>query len=497
MSIDKIRNIGLDKLVTQVYDFESLTTDELMCKFAQKINIIIEHLKYIDDRTYNSDKAMEEKLEYLLGQGLEEQVARRLLELINNGTLGKLINETLLNDINEQLDNKSNLYILNDETNLLYHDACVMCIVDDDGERKNIFEKMLPLMNTKNIKCTFAIQTGAVGMENKLTLNDIKNLQSQGFDIVCHGYQHKDLTLLSYEDREIELKNAKELAMKYNFSNTESIVYPFGFEDNAENIGLKAHVSKYFKYGINAYGIDQHGNDNEEVLDNYYVKRLDFNNKSLDELKAIVDRNYSKKTLIVILIHSWMDDVDWDKFESMIDYAMNKNISILNLKDSLKVKGNSIFLGDKTSQNHLVIRNDGLKVDNNYNFNFINGSPNLLNKNLDYFPSNKTSIFNVGNSEHSPFSNFGGIVEVVRVGDWGYMKYKIYFNNVEFIKQWNADEGKWQDWAIVQNTLVGTTEERPSQYHTPIGYQYFDTTINKPIYHKGNGIWVDSTGTTV
>lgn len=105
MSIDKIRNIGLDKLVTQVYDFDSLTTDELMCKFAQKINIIIEHFKYLDDRCYNSDKAIEKKLEYLLGQGLNEQVARRLLELINNGTIGKLINETLLKDINNKVDN--------------------------------------------------------------------------------------------------------------------------------------------------------------------------------------------------------------------------------------------------------------------------------------------------------------------------------------------------------------------------------------------------------
>lgn len=107
MDIEKIRNIGLDKLVTQVYDFESLTTDELMCKFAQKINIIIEHLKYVDDRCYNSDKAMELKLKYLLGQGLEEQVAKELLKKINDGTMGKLINETLLNDINEQLQQKA------------------------------------------------------------------------------------------------------------------------------------------------------------------------------------------------------------------------------------------------------------------------------------------------------------------------------------------------------------------------------------------------------
>jgi lysophospholipase L1-like esterase len=105
MSIDKIRNIGLDKLVTQVYDFDSLTTDELMCKFAQKINIIIEHFKYLDDRCDNSEKNLELKLQYLLGQGLEEQVAKRLLELINKGTIGKLINETLLKDINDKVDN--------------------------------------------------------------------------------------------------------------------------------------------------------------------------------------------------------------------------------------------------------------------------------------------------------------------------------------------------------------------------------------------------------
>ena len=105
MSIDKIRNIGLDKLVTQVYDFDSLTTDELMCKFAQKINIIIEHFNYLDKQCQNNNENMKLKLDYLLGQGLEEQVAKRLLELINNGTLGKLINETLLKDINDKVDN--------------------------------------------------------------------------------------------------------------------------------------------------------------------------------------------------------------------------------------------------------------------------------------------------------------------------------------------------------------------------------------------------------
>ena len=87
MSIEKIRNIGLDKLVTQVYDFDSLTTDELLCKFAQKINIIIEHFNYLDKQYQNIKENMQLKLEYLLGEGLEKEVAKALLKKIEDGSI--------------------------------------------------------------------------------------------------------------------------------------------------------------------------------------------------------------------------------------------------------------------------------------------------------------------------------------------------------------------------------------------------------------------------
>lgn len=162
MSIEKIRNIGLDKLVTQVYDFDSLTTDELMCKFAQKINIIIEHLKYIDDRCYNSDKALELKLDYLLNQGLEEKVAKRLLELINNGTLGKLINETLLKEINDKLNNIENkvVELKADKTGQAdISDLLKACIEKANTENKNVF-----------------IPKGNYKIEKTVELNDINNV---------------------------------------------------------------------------------------------------------------------------------------------------------------------------------------------------------------------------------------------------------------------------------------------------------------------------------
>ena len=170
MSIDKIRNIGLDKLVTQVYDFDSLTTDELMCKFAQKINIIIEHLNYIDDRCYNSDKAMEEKLQYLLGQGLEEQVAKSLLESINNGTFGKLINETLLKDINDKVDNfKVEVNNFKVEVNEQLDN------IDNQKANKNeVIEKGKATLNDFDEESRLAITGGDYNLNYVLGENNVK-----------------------------------------------------------------------------------------------------------------------------------------------------------------------------------------------------------------------------------------------------------------------------------------------------------------------------------
>lgn len=52
-------------------------------------------------------------------------------------------------------------------------------------------------------------------------------------------------------------------------------------------------------------------------------------------------------------------------------------------------------------------------------------------------------------------------------------------------------------WNYVSTLLSGTTANRPSaDLNMPVGLQYFDTTISKPIYWTGTG-WVDSTGVTV
>lgn len=57
-----------------------------------------------------------------------------------------------------------------------------------------------------------------------------------------------------------------------------------------------------------------------------------------------------------------------------------------------------------------------------------------------------------------------------------------------------------ENWKNANNngpvSTYGTTQQRPATTYINVGFQYFDTTLNKPIWWAGMN-WVDSTGTSV
>ena len=48
--MDKIGNIGLTRMLTQSYDFDGFTSQEVWSRIAQRMNIIIEHLNYLNNK---------------------------------------------------------------------------------------------------------------------------------------------------------------------------------------------------------------------------------------------------------------------------------------------------------------------------------------------------------------------------------------------------------------------------------------------------------------
>ena len=48
--MDKIDNIGLTRILTQSYYFDGFTEQEVWSRIAQRMNIIIEHFNYLNNK---------------------------------------------------------------------------------------------------------------------------------------------------------------------------------------------------------------------------------------------------------------------------------------------------------------------------------------------------------------------------------------------------------------------------------------------------------------
>ena len=78
-----------------------------------------------------------------------------------------------------------------------------------------------------------------------------------------------------------------------------------------------------------------------------------------------------------------------------------------------------------------------------------------------------------------------GGIDMVRMSNTGPV-YPIYYYK---------DSWRFFDGVRIDNKRYGTISNRPIN-DVSIGFQYFDTTLNKPIWWTGSH-WVDATGTQV
>lgn len=102
------------------------------------------------------------------------------------------------------------------------------------------------------------------------------------------------------------------------------------------------------------------------------------------------------------------------------------------------------------------------------------------------------------------FLGLGGVMRVFR-GDanFSYATFTPWNSRSTYMRKWcensywgtgiSTSNPQWSSWRKI-GTQAGTTANRPS--YVDVGYNYFDTTLNKPIWYNGAN-WVDATGITV
>lgn len=144
--MEKFNNIGLARELTSCYDFQGFTEQEVWSRIAQKINIIIEHFNYLDKKIENEKDNNKAKFDYLLGEGLNESVSKVIIQKITDGTIGELINGTLLKGINDKVDTLEKKFIEQLDT-IAYIDVTKFSGENDNEMLMNAFNYIISLDN--------------------------------------------------------------------------------------------------------------------------------------------------------------------------------------------------------------------------------------------------------------------------------------------------------------------------------------------------------------
>lgn len=103
-----IENVGeLKKALNEisVYDFDVYTSMELYYKIANKLNEVIKELMRFEGLVSDEVIKQNEKLIYLLGEGLNNEVVKKINQMVADGTMDTIINHNVFNSLNNKVEN--------------------------------------------------------------------------------------------------------------------------------------------------------------------------------------------------------------------------------------------------------------------------------------------------------------------------------------------------------------------------------------------------------
>lgn len=91
-----------------VYDLDVYTAIELYYKIANKLNEVIKELSRFEGVVSDEVIKQNEKLLYLLGEGLTNEVIKKINQMIEDGTMDSIINHNVFNSLNTKVNNNTN-----------------------------------------------------------------------------------------------------------------------------------------------------------------------------------------------------------------------------------------------------------------------------------------------------------------------------------------------------------------------------------------------------
>ena len=298
-----------NKRLDDVYDCEGYTTAEVLSYFYNKINDFVERFNDLEGTT-------QERLDYLLGEGLSNEVANKLNEMYENGTLQNIIDNQLFGSINERVTQNTNNIAINSE-NILKEKQNVLNIVDEEKFKNQA--------------------KGGISVTIKNTTSDdeFNSLFSKVKDISDNAI----LVLMISPTTETSTSFNTITTQTFNKIKTYAEQYEITFDI------LKIHLVTNFDDGNSSKGKITPTSGNENLwFGNYYSSLLPYLDfcKSMNITKLVMCNENILLTSNLDLLNNWIDTITKIKnYYPQIKLSISttgyeRNLAIIRKKNNIK-----------------------------------------------------------------------------------------------------------------------------------------------------------------
>lgn len=216
-----------------------------------------------------------------------------------------------------------------------------MVTLSFDDSWTSQYTTALPILQTAGFKGTFYLTTEPIqeGWDDFMTPNQVKTIAQQGHEIAGHTVTHADLTTLSRNRINQEIKNSKTYLQNLTGAIVTSFAYPYGSLNNTiktllKNAGYTA-----------ARGVDY------ETLNTATTDKFDLKSQcietgdSMASIKAQIDAAKANKQWYILCIHEVKNGGDQysttpARFQEIVDYITSTGIKVVTVKEGRALMSN-------------------------------------------------------------------------------------------------------------------------------------------------------------
>lgn len=200
----------------------------------------------------------------------------------------------------------------------------------DDAEEE-IYTNIFPIMSSLGKPGTFYVWTSRVGLEDRVTEEQLLEMEAAGWSIANHTQNHPDLTTLSQAEAQAEIEAGKADLLAMGITGAVNhLAYPFGAHNaTVVQAALDAGmVTQRKAVGSSVFELDYTFDPNAISLTKNILE-----GDTLEDLKAFVDSAVSQGKIALFLAHRIPGDLSVEDFQALVEYCVEQNCRFMTIED--------------------------------------------------------------------------------------------------------------------------------------------------------------------